>query len=432
MLQLILSKLNNKLSKDVLWTIGSFTVLAISGIIINIVITKLKGSSYLGVFNISYAIYIVSSQIAVLGIHYSVLRHVAYYKESKDKINEIFFSAVAIALIFGFFIFILLYNFYDLSKIFFDNDLSTKIVKYSSFGLIIFPLNKVLFAYLQGLRKMKIFSILLSTKYVSLLIWILVICLYNFDFLYISFGYVFSELICFLLFLFYLIKNKSISFNGFKFKWFKTHIKFGFKSFFSGMFVELNSRVDVLLVGYFVSDFNTGVYSFVAMIVDGFYHLLVTLRTNYMPILVTLIKKKKIIDLKNLLRKTKKIVYSFSVIFSLFLILCFYILIQFYLTDSGLEDGMIVLIILLLFLNIISAYVPFDNLMLVSGHPELQTAQQFFIVITNIIFNIILTPKIGIIGAALSMGFGYIIGISILMFFTYKKIRWNLLFNTFK
>ena len=151
-----------------------------------------------------------------------------------------------------------------------------------------------------------------------------------------------------------------------------------------------------------------------------------------MPILVTLIKKKKIIDLKNLLRKTKKIVYSFSVIFSIFLILCFYILIQFYLTDSGLEDGMIVLIILLLFLNIISPYVAFDNLMLVSGHPELQTAQQFFIVITNIIFNIILTPKIGIIGAALSMGFGYIIGISILMFFTYKKIRWNLLFNTFK
>ena len=42
---------------------------------------------------------------------------------------------------------------------------------------------------------------------------------------------------------------------------------------FSGLFIELNTRIDVLILGSFVSDSLVGVYSLFSLISEGFYNL---------------------------------------------------------------------------------------------------------------------------------------------------------------
>ena len=79
--KLILSLRHKKLSQDIAYSLGSFVVLALSGIVINIVITGLRDAAALGVFNLAYAVYIIASQFAVWGLHYSVLRHTAFYEQ---------------------------------------------------------------------------------------------------------------------------------------------------------------------------------------------------------------------------------------------------------------------------------------------------------------------------------------------------------------
>ena len=75
LLDLIPKGASQKLGRDIAYTLGSFFVLAVSGILINIIITGTRDAAALGVFNQAYAIYIVGSQFAVMGVHYSVLRH---------------------------------------------------------------------------------------------------------------------------------------------------------------------------------------------------------------------------------------------------------------------------------------------------------------------------------------------------------------------
>ena len=74
--------------------------------------------------------------------------------------------------------------------------------------------------------------------------------------------------------------------------WVVRHYKFGTKGLAAGLFTEVNSRVDVLMIGFFLSDRATGIYSFAAMLVDGVYHVLAMVRINFNPILVAAIRDK--------------------------------------------------------------------------------------------------------------------------------------------
>ena len=84
-----------KLSRDIAYTLGSFFVLAISGIVINIVIMGFRDAAALGVFNLAYAVYIMLSQFAVWGLHYSVLRHAAYYESDPEERGHMLLTATA-------------------------------------------------------------------------------------------------------------------------------------------------------------------------------------------------------------------------------------------------------------------------------------------------------------------------------------------------
>ena len=90
---------------------------------------------------------------------------------------------------------------------------------------------------------------------------------------------------------------------------------------------------------------------------------------------------------------------------------------------------MLPLSILLAGLTLIAAFVPFDNLMLVSGHPGLQTLQHMALVLSNIMLNLVMIPLLGIMGAAIATSLGYIIGIAALYFLSYRLLGWNLLTN---
>ena len=62
-------------------------------------------------------------------------------------------------------------------------------------------------------------------------------------------------------------------------------MKFGYKSFIGSILVEVNSRVDILMLRIIVLDKNVGIYSFSALFAEGFYQILTILQNSYNPIL---------------------------------------------------------------------------------------------------------------------------------------------------
>jgi O-antigen/teichoic acid export membrane protein len=65
----------------------------------------------------------------------------------------------------------------------------------------------------------------------------------------------------------------------------REHVWFGIRGVFSGFIADLNTRVDVLMLGCFTSDGIVGIYSMAAMLAEGFYQLPNAIQRNVNPII---------------------------------------------------------------------------------------------------------------------------------------------------
>jgi O-antigen/teichoic acid export membrane protein len=421
--------LQHKLTTDIAWSMGSLVVLAASGILINIIIAAFRDAASLGAFNQAYAIYIVASQIAVFGLHYSVLRHAALYDRDPELRGRLLVNAAAWSLALGAFAAATVFAASPLFGLIVESGPAGTATANAALGLTLFPLNKVLLSYLNGLRYMKAFSLLQSMRYTLVMLWVTTVSASSWTFEICTLGFFIAELATAFCTCLYLKKNGMFPALRFDVGWTRNHFVFGGKSLMAGIFVELNSRMDVLLIGLFLPDREVGIYSFAAMLVDGLYHVLAFVRINYNPVLVGTLRDREWEGARKLLRQTQTYVLPATVVVALCVTLAFWVLTTFFVPGKDLHQGLIPLCILLTGLTAISVFVPFDNLMLVSGHPGLQTLQHLSLVLSNIVLNVALIPPLGILGAAVGTALSYICGIVALYFLTRRMLGWNLLTN---
>ena len=424
-----ISFLQHKLTRDIAWSVGSIFILAISGISINIVITVFRDVDSLGVFNLSYIVYTIVAQIAVFGLHYSVFHYSAFFKESALIKGRILFTACLFSLCLGIFFAGLTIVAAPLLARLFNSAFVGESISYAALGLMLFPLNKVLVAYFNGLREMKVFSLLQSLRFFFVMLFVTIVAISMMPMKYATLGFFFAEAIVSLVAIVFVIRQQHHKYFSFSWHWMKKHLTFGINSLPSGIFVEINSRIDVLLVAVFFSDKETGIYSFAAMLVDGLYNLLAIVRINFNPIIVSAVRNQNWQQVKNLHNKSKKFIFFITIFLSLILMLAYYVMSVWILPTKGLLEGMPSLLILLCGLNMISIFIPFDNLLIASGQPRQQAMQQVMTLSTIVGFALFLLPIIGIEGAALGVTAGYLVSILMMIFFTFRIFGWNLITN---
>lgn len=419
-----------KLTRDIAWSMGSFLILGLSGIVINVTLTALRDAAALGVFNLAYASYIVISQFAVWGIHYSVLRHTALYKEDPSRRTSMLSTAAALSFALGCLSAVLTACAEPLFSRAFDSLETGTALRYASLGLSLFPLNKVLLAYLNGLREMKAYSILQGMRYLTLMAVVACIAASPLPAEQAALGFFVAEVVTTIGGLAFLYHRRLVNTVCFSMEWARTHISFGSRSLLGGTFAEVNSRIDVLLIGLFLSDRATGIYSFAAMMVDGLYHVLAMVRLNFNPVLVAAVRDKDLERARALRAQSGKFVLPVVLTLSCLVVAAYYVLAAWIAPGKGLLEGLPSLLILLGGLSLICVLVPFDNLMVVSGYPGYQAAQQMATVAVNALVATALLPLLGIEGAALGTAASYAAGVLLLVIFARKLLGWQLISNT--
>ena len=421
--------LGGKLGTDIAWTMGSVAVLASSGIVINLTIAGLRDAASLGVFNLAYAVYIVAAQFCAFGLHYSVMRHAALHGPGDRESGRLLVSGAVCAFLFGLAGGLAVYGASPLLAVLFDSPAAGKTIGYAGMGLVLFPLNKVLIGYLNGLRHMRAFAVLQSLRYLLVMAWVALVCLSDWAFELSGLAFLVAECATVLGALAYILARRLAPGLGLEGRWVWTHLKFGAKSLFAGILIEINSRIDVLLIGVFLSDRQVGIYSFAAMIFDGLYHILAMVRVNFNPVLVAAVRDRDWPGAMGLLSKSRKLVYPATLALSLCAVGAFYVIAGLLLPGKGLEEGIVALLILLTGLTAVSALLPFDQLLVSSGFPGRQSLQYLSIVVSNVMMNIALVPIWGINGAAVATALALMIGMGVLTFFSLKQLDWNLLTN---
>lgn len=405
----------------------SLFILAISGISINVLIASNYDSSALGVFNQIFALYIMSSQFAVGGVHFSVLKYTAQHDNHSEIILTIVHSALLVVLVLSVLIALALFFGKNIIGEILDSPLVLNGIYYIAPSLIFFSFNKVLLSSLNGLRMMQAFAIVSGLRYILIISFVCYVSISGISSELLPASFLFSEMILFPIQI--LILRRKLLTTKFKVEryWIKEHSIFGFKAFLGGVFIELNSRVDVLMLGIFLSDSVVGLYSFAAMLAEGFYQALVVVKNNINPVMGKLISANRIDEFKNIVAKTMRIVYPVSFLIGSLTIGLYLPILDFLPNGVEFSDSLPILAILLLGFWLISGFVPFDSILTQSGFPASQTFINALGLLINLLLNTLLIPLYGPIGAALATSASLVLTIIYLNKIVYNKLGFTLI-----
>jgi O-antigen/teichoic acid export membrane protein len=419
--------LKEKLTQDIAYSLGSFVVLAVSGIVINVVIVLLRDPEALGVFNQTYAMYIMVSQFAAFGVHYSVLRYTALHEEDLVERGRMLMAAAACSLFGGIVVAALLFSLRELVADLFDGPQTGSAIGFAAFGLILFPLNKVLLAYLNGLRRIRAYAVIQALRYLTIMGVVAAFAASTMQIAYATLSFLIAEILTAFASLLFLYRTRELRLGTVCRRWITAHVRFGAKGLIAGLFAEFNSRVDVLIIGAFLADRAVGIYSFAAMLADGMYHVLAMVRLNFNPLLVKANRDSNWEQVRGLLLTSRRYVTPAVVALSVTVVAGYWFCANQWMPEKGLNEGLPSLVILLTALVAVCSLVPFDNLLMVTGHPGLQTCQQLAMVVSNVLFGVILLPIIGMEGVAVGTAISYLVSIFSLILMTRRVIDWNLL-----
>ena len=145
------------------------------------------------------------------------------------------------------------------------------------------------------------------------------------------------------------------------------------------MLIELNTRVDIIMIGIFMSDEKVGIYSFAALFAEGFYQLLIVLQNILNPIMARNFSESKLDEIYKKFHIIKQKTYK-ALTFICVLSIIFYPLFLNIITNKNeFADSYIPFFILVIGITIASGYIPFYNIFSMSDMPRLQSIFMLFI-----------------------------------------------------
>ncbi|MFQ5654930.1 MAG: polysaccharide biosynthesis C-terminal domain-containing protein [Planctomycetota bacterium] len=410
-----------KLERDIGWNIVSLGVAGVSGILLNLLIGLRYDAGALGVFNQVFAAYIFFSQFAVAGVHFSTLKHVAEGAQDPPRAGAIVFSALLLT---GCLASLSSAAFWLAGGIIgsiLESPGVTEGIAWAAPGLIFFALNKVLLAAFNGLRWMGLYAFCQALRPVLVLAAFIVAAILRAPPAALPVALTVGEGLLFILALLRIIPRLAGSLGGAG-VWVRRHVDFGLRSFLGGALIELNTRVDVLMLGYFASDRLVGIYSLAAILAEGLYQLLIVIRNNINPLLVTLTSRMQLDELRRLAVRTKGATYLLMLGVGAIAVAGYPFILENLTRGSELARSWPIFAILMLGIVISSGYVPFGGILLQAGRPGLHTAMIGGVVAFNCAANLLLIPFWGAIGAAVATSLSFVFAAFLLVILTQRTV----------
>jgi O-antigen/teichoic acid export membrane protein len=272
-------------------------------------------------------------------------------------------------------------------------------------GLFFFALNKVLLSTVNGMRRMRVFAVCTALRYLLILagLWVFVAGdpgRAKGDGL--AFVFTFSEGLLFVVLAVEVGRHLALPIGGAWKGWVAPHFSYGVRSVASGVLLELNAKVDVWMIGLFLSDADVGVYAIASMVAEGIYQLLVVLQNNCNPLLARAIAERDWDGLHALVRRVRGRTYAAMAAVAAIAIALFPTAVERLTEKPGFEGARVPFALLAIGIFVSSGYTPFGQTLLMAGFPGWHSILMIATVLVNLALNAVLVPRIGIAGAAVA------------------------------
>jgi len=406
-----------KFVKDSIYTLISFIIFALSGIITNVIIGNTYGSAELGIFNQALALLMIFSLISILGLNISSIKYVSQFKDSPTQQKEIFSSASYMAVCLSVIICLLLYFLITMFPAVFFNKEVTHATAIVLLCLPLFSQNKIYMALMNGLRHMKVYAFVQSARWLLIIGFIACAVFLNKSIYFVCYCFLFSEIciwiVCSILY------GKYFTLRFSSKLWFKNNLVFGSKSVLIGFLGETNNKIDIFFISFFLSNHYVGIYSFASTIVKGFLSISSVIQLNINPIISDLWAKKDSEAIKKYTLRISKMMLFIMTPILIIASIAYPIFINTFMTDPVYQASIPIFYILLTGIFLPSVYYFSGAYLTMANLLNITLRNMLIIIIYNALSCFVFINLLGFIGASVSTATTYIFSV----FFSHYYIK---------
>ncbi len=396
----------NNISIGIIWNLFSYVFLGLFTIISYYLITWRYGEAALGAYNIVLSIFMISGHLGVLGLQSAALYYIPQLKDKKEY-GQCFTSFLIISVVVSGILSCAVFLTADMIGAgVFHSQFVCEGLRRLPLAIILFSINKMLSGFINALGHMREFAVLQSLRYFFIVGHVGISVLWYSDFTQVFFAFTLSETAVAIVGMIFLIHAIKISFP--KAKFIKNGIQFGRRAVLGNIISDMNTKVDVTMLGILCDETLVGYYSFVTIIVEGLFAILFVFRNNYNPLFSSLFYEKGIFEARSLYDRLKKRLQILFGGLTIIVTICYALFVIVFL-ESSYKVSIIPVAIVIIGCSVMAPYFVAGNLCTLSGKPMIDTFVTFCTIVSNIVFNYFFILKWQLTGAALATSMSYII-----------------------
>ncbi|HWR24771.1 MAG TPA: flippase, partial [Methanosarcina sp.] len=414
----------DKTMRDVQWSFISLAVSSIAHLLLRITLGKELGPSGLGLYTLIFTIYMFGIQFAAFGIETALTKYIAEYKEDSLKINKYIssglFASFFSGLIFGFSIYILSTT---ISINLFHNSNMIPLLQITAICFPFIAIQKAVQGVLNGFRSMKYFAYLNVCQNTLIVV--------SSVFLVLSLkmgvegaivGLVIPTIVMGILSLYY-VKGNFVFHLGLLKGVFKDLSSFGFYVVLANSLGVINTQIDSLMIGYFMSETDVGYYAIAAIFMQGVILIPSAVQRITTPAIATYYGKKDYYSIEKTIKSTMLKTFELTLLISFCIAIFGKFIIIFLFKDF--LPAYTPMLILLTGYTVYSVLISVGGALSSVGAVKITFKISLICTFINALLNVLLIPQYGLIGASIATSISLIVTSAFQLYFIKRYVLKN-------
>ena len=390
-----------RLRIGMLWNLVPVALLGIVGIGLNFFIGGWWGPATLGVFNQVATAYFFVAVFGGVGINFSVLRAIAEKPGDHERVAAIFIGALIPTVALGAVVTVGFVLARGLIADLLDSDAVATGIASTAPGLFCFTINKVLLATVNGLGRMRAFAVYTSIRYLVLAAALAGASAADVRAEYLPVVWSITEGALLIVLIGEVLATVRLrAARGWR-MWSVEHLRFGTRGVGAALLFEINSRLDIWILGASMSDAQVGVYSMASSIAEGASQVAVVLQINVNPTIAADLAAGRTAEIEQRIRRARRWFVPLMAGGCGVGVAMFPFVIPWMTGDEAFTAAALPFALLCGGLVAASPWLPFNQILVMGGHPGWQTIYVLLSVTVNVALILLLIPRLGLEGAAL-------------------------------
>jgi len=412
-----------KFVRDVGWSFSAKIVFAICSILITVIVGNYAGASSLGIYVQVLTYYFLLTILCTFGVDSSILKHIAEIDDNRDKGKLLIAAMIIVVINTSFLIFLIFFLFSFLNITIVNNEITRGLMIVAP-SFFFKSINNIYYSYFNGLRKVKLLSIIQIIEKLSITLLTVFSLFYGLDIYFVFKCIIANQIFIFILFTILIFKDLIIYFPG---RFILKHLKFGYKSIVASAINQLTVQIDVLMLGYYLNNADVGIYSIASGMGLNILNFMLVFQQNFSPIVSKHLRNNEIEKLSEKILMLKKRLKIISIIITIVLVIAFPLYVNTLYHDTIYDGSIFVFYILLVGVVFRFNYTWAGSMLTMGGYLNDNLKCVIIMFFVNGLLNLILIPTFGVQGAAIATSISFISGILLLRYYIKKNINIEIL-----